>query len=84
VLESERSRNAEQLAELQSRSEENSQLSERLKAEILTLAQSRSTPESDLEAARSEIKDLRTKLAETETTKRSMSSLLEGMGIRLH
>ena len=83
-LESERSRHAEQLAELHARTEADAQLVARLKAEILTIAQSRSAPDADLEAAREEIAGLRAKLADTETTKRSMSSLLEGMGIRLH
>jgi len=83
-LESERSRHAEQLAELHARTEADAQLVARLKAEILTIAQSRSAPDADLKAAREEIAGLRAKLADTETTKRSMSSLLEGMGIRLH
>lgn len=83
-LEAERSRHAEQIAELHARAEANAQLVERLKAEILTIAQSRSAPDADLEAAREEIADLRAKLADTETTKRSISSVLEGMGIRLH
>jgi len=83
-LEAERSRHAEQAAELHARTEADAQLVERLKAEILTIAQSRSAPDSDLAAAREEIADLRAKLADTEITKRSMSSLLEGMGIRLH
>jgi chromosome segregation ATPase len=83
-LEAERSRHVEQIAELHARTEADAQLVERLKAEILTIAQSRSAPDADLEAAREEIAGLRAKLADTETTKRSMSSLLEGMGIRLH
>ncbi len=83
-LEAERSRHAEQIAELHARAEANAQLVARLKAEILTIAQSRSAPDADLAAAREEIADLRAKLADTKTTKRSMSSLLEGMGIRLH
>jgi len=83
-LEAQRERHAEQIAELQARAEGNARLVERLKAEILTIAQSRSAPDADLAAAREEIADLRAKLAETEITKRSMSSLLEGMGIRLH
>jgi chromosome segregation ATPase/DNA-directed RNA polymerase subunit RPC12/RpoP len=84
ALEAERSEHARQLAEARALAEENGQLVERLKAEILTLAQARAAPENDLEAARSEIENLRRRLADTETTKRSMSSLLEGMGIRLH
>jgi chromosome segregation ATPase len=83
-LEQERSRHAQQIAELHAQSAENVQLVERLKAEILTLAQTRATPEADLEAAQHEIADLRRQLYETESSKRSMSSLLEGMGIRLH
>jgi len=83
-LEAQRSRHAEQIAEHHARAEANAHLVERLKAEILTIAQSRSAPDADLEAAREEIADLRAKLADTESTKRSMSSLLEGMGIRLH
>jgi hypothetical protein len=55
-----------------------------MKSEILSLANRRSEPDVDLEAARQEIEDLRKKLADTETSKRSLSSLLEGMGIRLH
>ena len=86
-LEAQRSRHAEQIAEHHARAEANAQLVERLKAEILTIAQSRSAADANLEAAREEIADLRAKLADTESTestKRSMSSLLEGMGIRLH
>ena len=84
ALEAERAEHARQLAEARALAEENGHLVERLKAEILTLAQARAAPENDLEAARSEIENLRKRLADTETTKRSMSSLLEGMGIRLH
>jgi predicted Zn finger-like uncharacterized protein len=83
-LEAQRSRHAEQIVELHARTEADAQLVERLKAEILTIAQSRSAADADLRAAREEIADMRAKLADTETTKRSMSSLLEGMGIRLH
>ncbi len=83
-LEAQRSRHAEQIAEHHARAEANAQLVERLKAEILTIAQSRSAADADLEAAREEIAELRAKLADTESTQRSMSSLLEGMGIRLH
>ena len=83
-LAAERSRHAEQIAELTARSKADAQLVERLKAEILSIVQTRSAPDADLEAAREEIADLRAKLADTEVTKRSMSSLLEGMGIRLH
>jgi len=83
-IEAQESRHAEQLAELHARAEANDQLVERLKAEILMIAQSRSAPDADLAAAREEIADLRAKLADTEISKRSMSSLLEGMGIRLH
>src|SRR5271166_5383088 len=86
-LEAQRSRHAEQIAEHHARAEANAQLVERLKSEILTIAQSRSALDANLEAAREEIADLRAKLADTESTestKRSMSSLLEGMGIRLH
>ncbi len=83
-LEAQRSRHAEQIAEHHARAEGNAQLVERLKAEILTIAQSRSAPDADLEAAREEIADLRATLAHTVSTERSMSSLLEGMGIRLH
>jgi chromosome segregation ATPase len=68
---------------LQARAETSAQLAARLKAEILTIAQTRSTADADLEAAREEIADLRAKLADTENSKRSMSSLLEGMGILL-
>jgi len=82
-LEAERSRHVEQIAELHARTEADAQLVERLKAEILTIAQSRSAHDADLKAAREEIADLRAKLADMQTTKRSMSSLLEGMGIRL-
>src|SRR5208283_707654 len=82
-LEAERSRSVEQIAELHARTEADAQLVERLKAEILTIAQSRSAHDADLKAAREEIADLRAKLADTQTTKRSMSSLLEGMGIHL-
>ena len=84
ALEAERSRHEGQLRAAEDRFQENAQLVERLKAEILAIAQSRSTPDTDLEAARLEIADLRRKLAETENSKRSISSLLEGMGIRLH
>ena len=84
ALEAERAESTRQLAEARALAEENGHLVERLKAEILTLAQARAAPENDLEAARSEIENLRKRLADTETTKRSMSSLLEGMGIRLH
>jgi chromosome segregation ATPase len=84
ALEAERAQHARQLAEVQALAEENAGLADRLKAEILTLAQSRSAPDNDLQAARAEIEDLRKKLSDIETTKRSMSSLLEGMGIRLH
>jgi chromosome segregation ATPase len=84
ALEAERAEHARQLAEARALAEENGHFVERLKAEILTLAQARAAPENDLEAARSEIENLRKRLADTETTKRSMSSLLEGMGIRLH
>ncbi len=83
-LEAQRAEHAEQIAEIQARAEGNARLVERLKAEILTIAQSRSAPDADLAAAQEEIADLRAKLADTEITKRSMSSLLEGMGIRLH
>jgi DNA-directed RNA polymerase subunit RPC12/RpoP len=82
ALEAERARFTDQLGQTEARCREAAELADRLKAEILTLAQARSAP--DLEAARMEIDDLRLKLAETETTKKSMSSLLEGMGIRLH
>ena len=84
ALEAERSRHEGQLRAAEDRFQENAQLVERLKAEILAIAQSRSTPDTDLEAARLEIADLRRKLAATENSKRSISSLLEGMGIRLH
>jgi chromosome segregation ATPase len=84
ALEAERSRHEEQLRAAEDRSHQKDQLVERLKAEILAIAQSRSSPDADLEAAQLEIADLRRKLADTETSKRSMSSLLEGMGIRLH
>ncbi len=83
-LETQRGRHAEQIAVLQAQAEANVRLIERLKAEVVTIAQSRSAPDADLAAAREEIADLRAKLADTEITKRSMSSLLEGMGIRLH
>ncbi len=83
-LEAERSRHAEQIAELHARAEANAQLAERLKAEILTIAQLRFALDADLEAAREEIADLRAELAATQTKKPSMSSLMEGMGIRLH
>ena len=84
ALEDERSRHEGQLRAAEDRCQEHAQLVERLKGEVLTIAQSRSVPDGDLEAARLEIDDLRRKLAETESSKRSMSSLLEGMGIRLH
>ena len=50
ALEAERSRHEEQLRAAEDRSQENAQLVERLKAEILTIAQSRSAPDADLEA----------------------------------
>jgi predicted Zn finger-like uncharacterized protein len=84
ALDAERARHAEELSRVEARLNEAAEQVERLKAEILTLAQTRPAHDADLEAARLEIQDLRSKLAETETTKRSMSSLLEGMGIRLH
>ena len=84
ALESERSRHEEELRAAEERCQENAQLVERLKGEILAIAQSRSVPDADLEAVRQEIAELRRKLFETENSKRSMSSLLEGMGIRLH
>jgi chromosome segregation ATPase len=84
TLDAERQRHAEELAEARARAEENERLADRLKDEIVSLSRSRSMPEADLEAARAEIADLRRKLADIETSRRSMSSLLEGMGIRLH
>jgi chromosome segregation protein len=83
-LEAERRQHAAQLAEVEARAAENVQLVSRLKAEILALSQSKPAPDADLEAARMEIADLQRKLDETEISKRSMSSLLEGMGIRIH
>ena len=83
-LEADRARHAHLVADLETQARANADLIERLKAEILTMAQSRSVPDADLAAAREEIADLRAKLADTEITRRSMSSLLEGMGIHLH
>jgi chromosome segregation ATPase len=84
TLEAEKRGHAAKLAELEARSSENAQLVSRLKAEIGAIAQSRPAPDAELEAARLEIAELRRRLDETEISKRSMSSLLEGMGIRLH
>lgn len=85
IIEAERSRFAGELAEAQARAEENARLADRLKAEIAAISQTPSAPasEGDLEAAQEEIAGLRSKLAEIERSKQSMSSLLEGMGIRL-
>jgi chromosome segregation ATPase len=83
-LRRERAEYLEHIAGLQSRTSEDAQLIERLKSEIVTLAHTRATPDADLEAAQQEIAELRRQLSETETSKRSMSSMLEGMGIRLH
>jgi chromosome segregation ATPase len=84
TLDTERARYEADRSEVEARAVESATLAERLKAEILTIAENRSTPDADLEAARQEIAALRKKLADTEVTRRSMSSLLEGMGIRLH
>jgi chromosome segregation ATPase len=80
----ERARHNKEVEELKSGAQESAQLASRMKSEVLSLANRRSEPDVDLEAARQEIADLRKKLADTETSKRSLSSLLEGMGIRLH
>lgn len=58
ALGAERSRHAELLAEVQACAQESAQLVDRLKAEILTLAQSRTAPDADLEAARLEIPEV--------------------------
>jgi predicted Zn finger-like uncharacterized protein len=83
-LDSEGSRNLELLAAAEARAGEHALLVDRLRAEILALAESRSVPDAELEAAQREIADLRRRLNEKETSQQSMSSLLEGMGIRLH
>jgi chromosome segregation ATPase/ribosomal protein L37AE/L43A len=84
LAEAESARQAEQLAAAQAQASENALLVEKLRAEILTLAGSHSAPDLDLEAARQEIADLRRRLYEKESSQQTMSSLLEGMGIRLH
>jgi chromosome segregation ATPase len=83
VLDADRSRQAQQLALIQASSDENAQLADRLRAEISTLALSRTALENGLEAARSEIEAQRTKLAEKEAQGRSVSALLGQMGIQI-
>jgi len=86
----------EALAEIQVSAQENSRPADRLNAEIPTLAQSLITPDADLslaqsqfapaadlEAARQESEVLRKKVAELEKSKRSISSMLAGMGIKV-
>ncbi len=84
VLDADRSRQAEQLALIQASSDENAHLVDRLKAEISTLALSRTELENGLEAARSEIEAQRRKLAEKEDQGRSVSTLLGQMGIQIN
>ncbi|MGC8639123.1 MAG: hypothetical protein ACP5XB_04510, partial [Isosphaeraceae bacterium] len=84
LTQAERSRHAEELAEVQARAAQNAQLAEQLRAEILRLGASQPTREAELETARREIAELRRRLNERETNQQSMSSLLEGMGIRIH
>jgi hypothetical protein len=85
ALMAERARHDNELSEILARSEENARLLEQLRADMISMTQSPSEleHESEHEALRLEIEELRAKLAATESSKKSMSSLLEGMGIRL-
>jgi hypothetical protein len=76
-------RASEQVTAIQAQFGENQKLTERLRGEVATFAASQFSPDKDLEVAREEIAYLREKLADCEVMKRSMSSLLEGMGIHL-
>ena len=78
-----RSGSSEQFTTMQTQLRENQKLIERLKGEVVTFAASQLSPDKDLEAAREEIALLREKLTDCEIMKRSMSSLLEGMGVHL-
>ena len=84
LAQQERDRQNGQVAESETRATESAQLIDRLRAETISLANSRSALEAEFETAREEIAELRRRLNEKETSQRSMSSLLEGMGIRLH
>ncbi|QEH32031.1 Chromosome partition protein Smc [Aquisphaera giovannonii] len=79
-----RGRHGDDLARLQSRLDESAQAAARLEADLRDVARARSISEAELAAAREEIAALRKQLGDTQTATRTMSSMLEGMGIRLH